>query len=356
MPADRLLTGTAHGPAEVVVAPDVLQNLVVSALAARGAPVVFADIQASHLVEAEMRGHPSHGLRRTSTLVARIESGLLDPAAEPRMEWRAAGALRVDGARGLGPVAAFRAIDLLSERVPQTGIAAASLHRTHHLGMLAPYVERLADRGLVGLVLSSTEGLVHPWGGSGALLGTNPLGVAVPARGGDLVLDMSTGAVSAGKILDYRARGLPLPDGWAIDAHGHPTTDAAAAAVGAISPFGGAKGYALGVALGAIVGALTATALGPEVHGTLDASFETSKGDVIIAIDPRVFAGADTRGSLGAYFDLIRGSGVDGAAVGVPGDRAREARRIAERDGLHVARDVWDVLNDLAQDRGEGEE
>lgn len=325
-----------------------LRDLAARALTQRGATAEHARIQADHLVAAELRGHPSHGLRRLDVLVARIEKGRIDPASQPELKWTAAAALSVDGARGFGPVVAYEAIAALRERLPQTGVAVAALHRAHHLGILAPYMEELAAAGLVGLMLSSTEGLVHPWGGAGALLGTNPIAIGVPASGGDLIVDMSTGAVSAGKILDYRAKGMSLPDGWAVDGTGRRTTDAAAAAAGAISPFGGPKGYALGLAFGAIVGALTGTALGPDVHGTLDADFEVSKGDVIIAIDPVVFAGSDMRASLGDYFALIRRSGTDGGTVTVPGDRARAARDRSSAEGVTLSADVWARLQELS--------
>ncbi len=317
-------------------------------LVGRGAPEPLAEIQAAHLVEAELRGHPSHGLRRLAVLGERIDNGLLDPAAEPDITWPARAIARVDGRRGFGPVTARRAIDALCERVRETGVAAASLHRTHHLGMLAPYVERMSRHQVASVVLSSTEGLVHPWGGAGALIGTNPIGIGVAATGGDLTLDMSTGAVSAGKILDYRAKGLPIAQGWAVDAAGTPTTDAAAAAGGAISPFGGAKGYALGLAFGALVGALTGTSFGPDVRGTLDADSETTKGDLIVAFDVALLAGSDTRDALGAYFAMIRDSGGTGHPVAVPGDRARSDRERRIRDGVTLSADVWALLDDAA--------
>ncbi|HWL77892.1 Ldh family oxidoreductase [Microbacterium sp.] len=324
------------------------------ALVAAGSDPHPARLQAEHLVEAELRGHPSHGLRRLPILVGRIRAGLLDPNAEPTFAWGASAALSVDGNLGFGPVVAYRTIDELLRRVAQTGVAVAALRRTHHLGMLAPYVERLGGRGCIGLALSSTEGLVHPWGGAGPLLGTNPLGASVPARDGGIVLDMSTGAVSAGKILDYAERGLPLPEGWAVDADGHPTTDADAATRGSISPFGGGKGYALGLTLGAIVGALTGTAYGPKVRGTLDASHIVTKGDVFVAIDVEAFGQPADSPELAAYLDLIRASGADGGAVDVPGDRARRARRSAEESGFDVTEDVWSTIVGLASEAGIG--
>lgn len=327
-------------------------DLAAAVLVRVGVPADAARVQAEHLVEAELRGHPSHGLRRLVMLVRRIEAGLIDPRAQPSLLWRTDAALTVDGAGGLGPVTAYRAIDALVGRLPTTGIAIATLHDTHHLGMLAPYVEHLAHRGAIGLVFSSTEGLVHPWGGSGALVGTNPVAIGVPAPEGDVVLDMSTGAVSAGKILDYAAQGRELPSGWAVDAHGHPTTDATAASRGAISPFGGPKGYALGITFGALVGALTGTSFGPDVHGTLDAEHAVTKGDVVIAISPAVLGQATPSPDLGAYLDLVRASGVDGHPVSVPGDRARASRARASTSGFEVSDDVWEAIVELAGRNG----
>lgn len=319
-------------------------RLTTEALESAGAGSDTAGVQAAHLVEAELRGHTSHGLRRLPVLLARVRAGLIDPSAGPVLAWTADAALQVDGRRGFGPVTAYATIDALLERSVATGVAVAALHSTHHLGMLAPYVERIADAGCLGMVLSSTEGLVHPWGGSGALLGTNPMAVGVPAAADSVVLDMSTGSVSAGKILDHRERGKPLPDGWAVDAEGRPTRDAAAATAGAISPFGGPKGYALGVTLGAMVGVLTGTAFGPDVVGTLDAEHETTKGDVIVVARLTAFGQSAHSEQLSAYLELVRGSGVDGTRARIPGDRARDARRTALADGFEVTDEVWDLL------------
>ncbi|KRA24278.1 hypothetical protein ASD65_07465 [Microbacterium sp. Root61] len=328
-------------------------ELTTAALMGVGSDEQNARIQAEHLVEAELRGHPSHGLRRLPTLVGRITAGLLDPNATPTFTWGASGALMVDGNLGFGPVTAYAAGDELLSRVAEVGVAVAAMHRTHHLGMLAPFVERFAEHGCIGLVLSSTEGLVHPWGGAGPLLGTNPLGAAVPAAGGGVTLDMSTGSVSAGKILDFAERGLELPAGWAVDVEGRATVDPAAAVLGSISPFGGAKGYALGLTLGAIVGVLTGTPFGPAVRGTLDTTSEVTKGDVIAVISIDAFGQDASSAVLAEYLEQVRASGVDGRRVTVPGDRSKTARTRALAQGIDVLEDLWDTLSELA-DAGPG--
>jgi LDH2 family malate/lactate/ureidoglycolate dehydrogenase len=318
------------------------------ALCAHGATRTDALAQARHLAEGELRGNPSHGLLRLPTLTARLDGGLIVSGREPVLEWTAPGTLRADGRDGFGPVVAGRVLAALLARVPQTGVAVGAVRRSHHLGMLAPYAERVAREGAVGIILTTSEALVHPWGGRGALVGTNPIAIGVPARGGPVCLDMSTAEVSAGKILDYGARGLALPQGWAVDADGHPTTDARAAAGGAISPFGGAKGYALAVALESLVGLLTGGAFGRGVAGTLDTVHPVTKGDLMIVMSAAAF-GADARGeALAAYLEEVRASGVDGSRVFIPGDRARAHRERGLSEGIDLDARLWETARGLA--------
>src|ERR1700722_701684 len=243
-------------------------------LVAHGVPEPFARIQAELLLEAQMRGYASHGLLRLPRIIERIINGVTAPAAMGRHEWLSDAFLRVDGERGLGPVVAISALDALRARVRHSGIAIAAIRNSNHLGMLAWYGESVAQDGLILIAATTSEALVHPWGGKRALLSTNPLCIAVPATPEPLVLDMATSLVSMGRIHDHANRGEPIPEGWALDADGNPTTDAAAAKSGAIAPFGGAKGYALGLALELLVMSLAGSAIGTAVHGTLDSQSE----------------------------------------------------------------------------------
>lgn len=324
------------------------------ALVTAGAPADKARTQAAQLVEAELRGHPSHGIRRTTVLAERLRAGLIDPASSPQLTWRGSSVLDVDGRDGFGPVVMERVLTEARDRARSCGIVLAGLRRTHHLGMLAPYLETMSDAGMIMLALTTSEGLVHPWGGRGPLIGTNPVGIGIPSRDGALVLDMSTAAVSKGKIIDYAARGIPLPEGVAVDENGNTTRDASAAERGAISPFGGGKGYGLGLAVGALVGLVTGTAYPPHVAGTLDAERPVTKGDVVIVIDP-VFCGAVADNfALADYFGRVRGSGVAGADVLIPGDRARRerARRLAE--GIEIDSEVWRGVLALGSEKTDG--
>jgi L-2-hydroxycarboxylate dehydrogenase (NAD+) len=319
-----------------------VRAVAVAILTGNGFPAGAAEIQADLFIEAELRGHPSHGLLRLPRVVERTRAGLTEPKATGAHVWRGTALLEVDGERGPGPVVALAAIDRIRARARETGVAAAAVRNANHLGMLSYYVEKIAAGGQIGIATTTSEALVHPWGGREAMLGTNPLAIGVPAEPHPLVYDSATGIVSMGKIHDYAHRGQPLPEGWALDGNGDPTTDAAAATSGAIAPFGGAKGYGLGIGLEVLVAALTATSLGTAVRGTLDSVNPSTKGDLFIVFENP--AGAES--PISAYLDQVRRSRPDTPdhPVQVPGDRARRRRAAALDDGVDVAEPVWAEL------------
>jgi len=347
-PTDPSETDPSETPTTVDAAE--MARALAAALVRAGATDADAVIQAAHLVEGELRGHASHGIRRLTALRDRLLAGLITSGLPPTLEWTGASALAVDGHNGFGPVVAHTAISELLPRAASNGIAIATIRRGHHLGMLSPYVERIADAGLIGIVLTTAGGGVHPWGGALPLVGTNPIAIGVPAGDAPLILDMSTAAVTKGLVLDYAARGQALPPGVAVDPEGNPTTDAAAAADGAISPFGGAKGYALGIAFGAIVGLLTRTSYGAEVAGLLDSTHPVTKGDVFIVISPAAFGASANDAALAGYFDLIRASAPEGSTVSIPGDRTRATRVRRLADGIPVDATMWRTVLELASD------
>lgn len=306
-------------------------------------PADGAALQADLWVAAEAAGLPSHGLLRLPTLADRIRNGLADPRATGEHTWRGEALLQVAGQQGLGPVVAARALDALVGRAERTGVAMATIAHTNHLGMLAWYAERVAARGYTLVGTTTSEALVHPWGGTTAMVGTNPLVIGLPAQPHPLVLDMSTGQVSMGKIKDHAQRGAPLEPGWALDGEGRPTIDAVAAQAGSIAPFGGPKGYALGLALEVLVATLTGTSLGTDVHGTLDTEHLATKGDVFLVVDSRHSGQVP---AITAYLDAVRRSPASDPRhpVRIPGDRARQQRQRAAQSGLALPPDLWTRL------------
>lgn len=327
------------------------RSLVVAVLLALGATEETAAGQADQLVEGDLRGHPSHGLQRLPMLVRRINNGVIDPAATGVHTWRTRSALSVDGQNGLGPPVAMRALDAVLERSREEGMALAAISNANHLGMLAPLVQHAADRGAICLASTTSEPLVHAWGGREAAVGTNPLALGVPAGGTSFVLDMATGEISRGKVIDHANRNAPLPPGSVVDAEGNPTTDPQAALDGAISPFGGAKGYALSVGLQLLIGALTESSLGRSVVGTLDATEQCNKGDLLVCFAPEVVSGVDRSNALAAFVEELRQSPPRDPSrpVEVPGDRSRRARAERLASGrVIVSEAVWTAVSEIA--------
>jgi LDH2 family malate/lactate/ureidoglycolate dehydrogenase len=327
------------------------QALSTRVLTGLGVPVAAARDQAELLLEGDLRGHASHGIRRLDMLAQRLRSGAVRALARPTSTWTTDSVLVVDGDGALGPPVARRAVEELVGRVAATGVAVAAVRNANHLGMLAPYVESMAASGVIGIALTTSEALVHPWGGTRAMVGTNPLAVAVPVPGEDpVVLDMATGQVSRGKVLDHAARGLQLAPGDAVDSAGVPTTDAALALDGAISPFGGPKGYALGLVLEVLVATLTRTALGDDVRGTLDPTDPSTKGDVFIALHPAAFGPGAA--PVASYLEAVRAAAPAPGheRVLVPGDRARATRAANLANGVPVSHETWTRARQIADD------
>ena len=337
---DAVIRVSAHEEREVIIA----------ALRRHGSNVAPASIQADWLVEADLRGQGSHGIARLPMLVRRMLADLLVPNSTPVMQWRSECVLAVDGARGFGPAVACDALSAGMERSLVTGVVVVAVSNANHLGIMSPYVERAATKGLIALASTTSEALVHPWGGRRAMVGTNPLAVAVPADPAPFVLDMATGQVSMGRIINYDQMGMALEPGWAVDREGRPTTDAHAAREGAITPFGGAKGYALGLALEVLVGSVTNSALGSDVHGTLDDVDVCNKGDVFIVIDPVMVAGGSRSVQVSQYLDDVRSTPPPpgGEGVRIPGERAARDKERRAESGIELASVIWQAALELA--------
>ncbi|MDK1385717.1 Ldh family oxidoreductase [Sinorhizobium sp. 8-89] len=327
--------------------PTRLRNLTVALLEKRGVPADSARLQADLLLEAELRGLPSHGLQRLPLLLSRLDNGLANPTTRGQGTWQRDAFLSIDGERGLGPVVVMNAMRVMQGALKDTGLAVAAIRNANHIGMLAYYAEAAASDGLIAIVMSTSEALVHPFGGTQAMLGTNPVAIGIPADGDPFVLDLATSVVPMGKINNHAMRGLPIPPGWAVDRDGRPTTDPHAAKAGAIAPFGDAKGYGLGLAIELLAAALAGSDLAPEVHGTLDDIHPANKGDLVILIDPS--AGSGSTAALAAYLDRLRLSRPHDPTqpVAIPGDGARARRAATAKTGIELPQPLFEHLTAL---------
>jgi len=326
-----------------------------SALMRAGVPASHARLQADVLIDAELRGVPSHGLLRLKRIIARIGNGVIDPVSRGFQQWSAEGFLTVDGQGGLGPVVASAALAALQARVERLGIAIAAIRNSNHLGMLGWYAEEMAKQGYALIAFSTSEALVHPWGARHAMIGTNPIAIAVPTKSqssstAPFMMDTATSIVSMGEVHDHALRGAAIPSGWALDADGNPTQDAAAATRGAIAPFGQAKGYAMGLAFELLVARLTGAALGRAVGGTLDDDQMCNKGDLFILIRGE---GQDLHPHLDTIRAMPPAQGFD--RVQIPGERGRAAKAERLASGIPLPANLWETVQALARSAEEPE-
>ncbi len=231
-----------------------------------GIPEENAEILADALVEADVCGTSTHGVSRLNIYVRRIQKGLIDPTAKLTYEARRPAALSVDAANGLGQVQAVKALELLVPLAREHGVATATIRGSQHFGTLAYYCNKMAAQDMVLLALTNCEPSMSPWGACEAFFGTNPIGVSFPTgKGFPLKIDLATSLVARGNIIAADKAGQPIPEGWALDPDGNPTTDAAAALAGTVLAMAGHKGAALAMMVELFSGVLSGAAVGNEI-------------------------------------------------------------------------------------------
>ena len=272
------------------VRPDRLATFASDMLVAVGVPDADAVLVADCLVQAELWGHPSHGMLRLSWYVARIRAGVVDPASKPGTVVDRGAVAVVDGREGLGHVLAAGAAREAVRRAKEHGVGIVAVRNSNHFGMSAHYTRMIAEAGCVGVLTTNSSPSMAPWGGRARTVGANPWSVATPAGAhGVAVMDISNGNVARGKIYAARERGTQIPAGWAIDADGAPTTDPAAALSGLLLPMAGHKGYAIAFMLDVLSGVLTGSSFGTGVGGPQQAERRSGSGHLVLALDVEAF-------------------------------------------------------------------
>ncbi|MDE2229868.1 MAG: Ldh family oxidoreductase [Alphaproteobacteria bacterium] len=310
-------------------------DLAVRALKRAGTSGAAAAAVAEALVAAELDGIASHGLSRLPFYADQVESGKVNGKAEPAVDRPAPAIVRVDAGDGF----AFPAIDAgfahIDDAVRSAGVIALAISRSHHAGAFGYHVERLAHRGLIALGFGNTPAAIAPWGGKRALFGTNPIAFAAPRRtGAPLVLDLSLSVAARGKIMLAAQKGEPIPDGWALDGAGNPTTDAKAALAGTMVAIGGAKGAGLALMVEILAAALTASNFGFEASSFFDAKGPPPRvGQFFFVLDPARF-GAETYRSR---IDVLIAAMSEEAGVRLPGARRQALRVRLEAEGIPIS-------------------
>lgn len=245
---------------------ELVKKQAASIATAAGLPGDDAAILADSLVDADVHGISTHGVSRLNIYIRRIQKGLIDPEAKLVIERVRPSVLMVNASNGIGQVQAYKVLSLLMDRAQNTGTAAAAIHNSQHFGTLSYYCARAAAHDMVLLVFTNAEPSMSPTGGREAYFGTNPIAAAFPSgKGFPVRIDMATSLVARGNIVAAHKRGEAIPEGWALDEEGNPTTDAAKALAGTVLTMAGHKGYALAVLVELLSGVLSGAAFGASV-------------------------------------------------------------------------------------------
>lgn len=322
-----------------------LHQLTRQILVAHDTSQINADQVATALVAAEADGQKGHGASRIPSYAAQSKSGKVNGHANPKLTKVGPAALRVDARSGFACPAINLAVEAVTELAAETGIAAVAIAHSHHSGVAGHHVEPIAARGLIGLSVGNGPQGIAPWGGNRGLFGTNPVAFAAPRRKAPpLVIDMSLSKVARGKVNVAAQKGEPIPEGWAVDADGEPTTDPQAALAGTMLPMGDAKGAQLVLMVEILAAALSGSQFGYEASSFFTGEGEPPNvGQFLIAIDPGPF-------SRKAFADRLEGllqAILDQPGTRLPGTRRVELREKAARDGVGLPRALHEELQGM---------
>jgi (2R)-3-sulfolactate dehydrogenase (NADP+) len=323
-----------------------LFRLASEALRCAGAHERMAETTAEHLVRAEEQGLPTHGMSRVPFYCAMLKNGRADGAARPRLVADKGAVCLIDNADGLPYESTAWALEQVIQRARRNGIAFAGIRNSAHVGVLGIHLLSVAEAGLVGFAFTNSPAAIPAWGGKKALFGTNPVAAAFPRRKADpLVIDLALTTVVRGRIMMAMRKGERIPEGWALDRHGKPTTDPKEAIEhGSLFPIGGAKGAMLALMFELICASLTGAAIGSEADSFFaERGNKPRTGQAFIAVDPGALAGSE---KFAERVETVVSAMLSDPEVRLPGTRRFAAER-ASQAGIEVPDDLLAQIEKL---------
>jgi uncharacterized oxidoreductase len=337
-------------------APEHLEDLAARIFASAGVPAGEARIVAHSLVASNLVGHDSHGVIRIPQYLRMIREGQARPGVAVEVVQETSCTALLDGNFGFGQIVARRAMEIAIGKARTHGTSSVAVRRSTHVGRLGEYPMMAAKEGMIGMAMVNNHGgglCMAPWGGMERRLSPNPISFAIPTgRGTPIVLDMTSSVCAEGKLRVVRNRGEALPEGWIIDAQGHPSTDPAAfygPPPGALLPLGGMVGYkgsGLCMVMDIVAGALS----GAGCSGSCDAV--GLQGLFVTVIDIASFTTAEEfKRQVDELVRYVKSSpalpGVD--EILVPGEPEFREERRRLREGIPVEDETWRQVLEAAE-------
>lgn len=323
-----------------------------------GVPLKDARQVAALMAESDARGGDAHGVFRLPQYVKQIQEGAVNPTPTIQIVNERLGTALIDGDNALGHLVMHRATELAIQKARQCGIGWVGTRRSNHAGPAQLYPRMAAVQNMIGIYFCvGNANLVPPWGGTEALLSTNPIAIAVPSsRHPSIVLDMATTNTAFGKIRLKAQRNEPMPEGWMIDRQGRPLTDPKRASEGFLVPVGGPKGYGLALMFGLLAGTLNGAAFGRDVVDyTVDSKTASNTGQAMMAVDIAAFADVQAfKDDVDEVWEVMKSSptlpGVD--EIRLPGERSEMLYRERMTHGVPIGASLRKALDELADRLG----
>jgi len=338
-----------------VFTPEYLHKVTYNIYRAKGVPEDEAEIVATHQVKANLVGHDSHGVIHIREYCERIDKGHIVPGAPFVVERETPTTAVINGNWGFGFVVTEKAMRMAIDKAKTQGIAAITVHFQSHIGRLGDYPTMAAREGMIGLITADSGAgpkAVVPFGGKARRLGTNPICIGVPSdMDGQVLLDMATSAVAAGKISLARNRGEQVPTGWIVDKDGNPTNDPNDyAAGGAILPVGGDqghKGYGLSFMVEMFSGLLTGLGFG------IDPQARHNDGVFISVYQVENFRPlADFKREMKEFAEFVKTSPPAAGFTEVlyPGEIEYKTELKRREEGIDVEEETWNQITDIMRE------
>jgi LDH2 family malate/lactate/ureidoglycolate dehydrogenase len=337
-----------------VVEQDQLHNIVKRIFMAAGCSDPHATVVADVLLWANLRGVDSHGVVRVPRYIEMFKSG--EAKADPALKTRRLrpSAVLVEAGGAPGPVALHTAMTAAIDAARENGVGWAAVRGTVHTGAIGYYAELAAGQGMIGVGIVAGVPNMGYYGARGAGVATSPLAIAVPSKQhGTILLDMATATIALGKIAQHKIRGVPLPQGAALDAEGLPTVDAAKAVTPL--PMAGAKGSGMSLMFELMTSVLVANPIVAPFHAKAPGGRKHRQNAAMLAIDIATFSDLDAFKSLvDDTVSAIKGMPPAEAGVEVllPGERGARAFAQRQKDGIPIPPPTWDALVEAAQAAG----
>lgn len=319
-----------------------------------GVPDADAQLLSDSLVTAELWGHSSHGMLRLPWYVDRLRSGVMRAVTDSVLAVDQGAIVVVDGQHGVGQVLTTQAVTLGVERARQHGISAVAVRNSNHFGTAAYFTREAAKAGCIAILATNASPAMAPSGGKEKAIGTNPWSIAAPAGSrGVAVMDIANTAVARGKIYLAAERGDTIPDTWAADENGVPTTDAQKAIHGLILPMAGHKGYVISFMMDVLAGVLTGSNFGSKVAGPYDPTRESGCGHLLITIDVRsMMPLAEFEGRMETLIEEVKAvpkaAGIE--EIFFPGELEDRNTALNGERGIQITDHTWQSLKKLADE------